>query len=301
MTPFWRPLSSTDIDIYTKYYSMIETDITDLTFHCRYAWNNLFKVEWAVIEDCFVQISDGGGHTAPFMLMPLGRLNADKIRAIISTVKQVFDSRGWKFRIYGIEENLKHLFEQVDIPKRLDYDADFSDYLYDAEALRTLPGKKYSKKRNHWSRFLRFYPDYEYVTLSPDVFDECLELVRFWANEKGIDIADPDDSDYYMIERIFKRWNDLEARGGAIRIDGNLVAFSVGSKGRSDTGFIHFEKADTNYDGLYVAINKLVLENEFPEIRYVNREEDLGIPGLRKAKESYFPVRKVNKWRLELL
>ena len=104
-----------------------------------------------------------------------------------------------------------------------------------------------------------------------------------------------------MIKRVFDHWQDLEARGGAIRINGKIVAFSIGSIGRDEVGFIHFEKADIQYDGLYAAINKLVLENEFPTIRYVNREEDLGIPGLRKSKESYFPIRKVSKWRFQPL
>ena len=121
--------------------------------------------------------------------------------------------------------------------------------------------------------------------------------MRCWAAEKGIDINDASESDYYMIKRIFDNWNELSARGGAIRIGGRIAAFSVGSAARGQVGFIHFEKADIRYDGIYAAINKLVLENEYPEVKYVNREEDLGIPGLRKAKESYYPICQINKWR----
>ena len=141
------------------------------------------------------------------------------------------------------------------------------------------------------------YPDYEYESLTSGIFDECLKLVRIWASDKGVDIADTSDSDYYMIKRIFDNWDKLDARGGAVRIDGQIVAFSIGSIGREEVGFIHFEKADIRYEGLYAAINRLVLENEFPNIRYVNREEDLGSPGLRQSKESYLPICKVKKWR----
>lgn len=285
------------MQMYDKYYSMTETKMTDLTYHCRFAWDNVFHVKWTILEDCLVQISDGGGYAKPFMLMPLGNLNSEKLEKIISAVRPLFDEKGWKFRIMSIEESGKSIFENVNIPAKLDYNDDSSDYFYDAEKLRTLSGKKYAKKRNHWSKFLRLYPEYQYESLSPEIFDKCLKLVRLWASEKGIDIADTSESDYYMIKRIFDRWDDLRARGGAIRIDGKIVAFSIGSVGKDDVGFIHFEKADIRYDGLYVAINKLVLENEFPEIRFVNREEDMGIPGLRQSKESYFPICKVRKWR----
>ena len=291
----WYPLTPADLPVYNKYYSMTDTKMTDLTFHCRYAWDNVFKIRWTILEDCLVQISDGGGYSSPFMLMPLGKLSSEKIEKIVRTVRPVFDEKGWKFRILAIEDSAKSTFEKSEIAAKMDYKEDSSDYFYDAELLRTLAGKKYSKKRNHWSKFLRTYPDYSYEQLSPEIFDEC--LVRFWASEKGIDIADTSESDYYMIKRIFDHWDELQARGGAIRIDGKIVAFSIGSVGKEEIGFIHFEKADIRYDGLYAAINKLVLENEFPEVRFVNREEDLGLPGLRKSKESYFPIEKIRKWR----
>ncbi len=293
----WYPLTPADLPVYNKYYSMTDTKMTDLTFHCRYAWDNVFKIRWTILEDCLVQISDGGGYSSPFMLMPLGKLSSEKIEKIVRTVRPVFDKKGWKFRILAIEDSAKSIFEKSEISAKMDYKEDSSDYFYDAEQLRTLAGKKYSKKRNHWSKFLRTYPDYSYEQLSPEIFDECLRLVRFWASEKGIDIADTSESDYYMIKRIFDHWDELQARGGAIRIDGKIVAFSIGSVGKEEIGFIHFEKADIRYDGLYAAINKLVLENEFPEVRFVNREEDLGLPGLRKSKESYFPIEKIRKWR----
>ena len=297
MSTKWHSLGPSDMEMYNRYYSLVTTNITDLTFHCRFAWDNIFRIEWTIIEDCLVQISDGGGFTNPFMLMPLGELTPAKIEGIIREVRPVFDTRGWELRIQAIDEPYKDIFEQVHGIEALDFDSDYSDYFYDAESLRTLSGSKYIKKRNHWNRFQRLYPDHVYESLSPSVFDECLELVRFWAEEKGISIDDASESDYYMIKRVFDNWNVLSARGGAIRIDGKIAAFSVGSAARGQVGFIHFEKADIKYDGIYAAINKLVLENEYPEVKYVNREEDLGIPGLRKAKGSYYPICQINKWR----
>ncbi len=294
----WQTLKPSDLAVYQKYYSMVDSNITDLSFHCRFAWDNVFNIKWTILYDCLIQISDGGGYTYPFMLMPLGELSPEKLEDIVSAVKPVFNENGWTFRIRAIEESMKDLFDNLSLPHVMGYDADSSDYLYDAESLRTLAGKKYVKKRNHWNRFLRLYPDYSYESLSPAIFEECLSLAKTWVNSKEIDINDAEESDYYMIKRLFDNWENLSARGGAIKISGRIAAFSVGSIGRDDIGFIHFEKADTSFDGIYAAINKLVLVNEFPNIRFINREEDLGIPGLRKSKESYFPITKVNKWKL---
>ncbi len=104
-----------------------------------------------------------------------------------------------------------------------------------------------------------------------------------------------------MIERIFRDWEKLDMRGGAIRIGGKVVAFSIGSIGRPDTAYIHFEKADTDYDGLYVAQCKYVAASAFPEVKYINREEDLGIPGLRQSKGSYHPIAMVDKYKIEFV
>ena len=98
------------------------------------------------------------------------------------------------------------------------------------------------------------------------------------------------------MRQLFREMHRLDVRGGCIRIDGKLAAFALGSELNGDTAVIHFEKADAAYDGLYAAINQMVLQNAFPDVRWVNREEDMGILGLRKAKESYGPVRQVHKY-----
>ena len=138
----WYPLTADDRSLYENYYSKIKSDITDLTFHCRYAWNNVFDIQWTIIEECLVQISGGGNYTSPFMLMPLGELTKEKIETIIRAVKPLFDDKGWAFRICGITEEVKDLFSQLTLPTKLCYSEAASDYLYDAESLRTLPGKK---------------------------------------------------------------------------------------------------------------------------------------------------------------
>ncbi len=298
----WRTLTPESREEYLRYYDQTQTSITDHTFHCRYAWDGIFAVEYAIMEDCLVQISSGGGYTKPFMLMPLGELDEERLIRIIEKVRPVFEERNWPFRIISISEPYKALFEELPFPnKGCIFNRDSSDYLYDADSLRNLTGKKYAKKRNHLKHFLEAYPDHEYLPLQPSIFPECLDLVRAWAEKKGVDVYDASESDYLMIERIFRDWEKLDMRGGAIRIDGKVAAFSIGSIGHPDTAYIHFEKADTDYDGLYVALCKAVATNAFPEVKYIDREEDLGLPGLRQSKESYYPITMVDKYKIEFL
>lgn len=297
----WNEISPPVRETYEHYYHKINSRITDIVFNCRFAWDRLYHFRWSVIEDCFVQASSGSEYAPPFMLMPLGEFDTAKLDRIVDIVREDFRRRGLNLTIYGIGEEYLPLFEAMKTPHRPVYfNDDFSDYLYSAEDLRTLAGRKYSKKRNHLAHFFRAYPDYVYESLKPEHFEECLALVRRWEAEKNADADDPEESDYLMIRNLCDHWEKLNARGGVIRIHGKVAAFSIGSL-EGDTAFIHFEKAEAAFDGLYAAINKLVLDHEFADARYVNREEDLGIPGLRQAKQSYYPVAMVRKYKMDIL
>lgn len=300
--PIFKDLCVEMRNVYDKYYRLSQTYITDLTFNCRYAWDNVFCDKYAIIEDCLVIISNGGCFTHPHMLMPLGNLDDDKLARIIEQVIPIFEDRGWALRIMGIDEDKIDLFDRLGYEKvSFCFSNNNSDYLYDAEALRTLSTNELRKKRTHFNRFLRLYPNYEYQSITQNDMSDCLRLVETWSTEKGIDVTDVKKSDYLMIKRLFKDFGDLDVRGGVIRIDGKVAAFSMGSFGNHDTAYIHFEKADVSYDGAYPAINKLVIENAYPEAKFVNREEDLGMPGLRKSKRSYYPIRMIKKYGCQIV
>lgn len=295
--PVFQKLSVKDREIYEKYYRLSGTVLTDLTFHCRYAWDNIFKNEYAVIEDCLVLISDGGCYTDPHMLMPLGELNRERLLKILEIMLAEFHIRNWKCKIMGIDEKNSILFDKLPFRSvRLCFHADYSDYLYDATALRTLEDSSLRKKRAHVNRFKRLYPEFKYSSASHSDAEDCLLLVSKWCETKGIDINDSNSSDFLMIRRLFDDFDALDIRGGVIRVTGKVAAFSLGSIGNSNRAYIHFEKADPKFDGAYAVINQMVLQNEFPEVGQVNREEDLGIPGLRKSKRSYHPIALLRKY-----
>lgn len=291
-------LTAVDRCTYAKYYEQSQTKITDLTFTCRIAWDAVFKSEIAIYEDCCLLISDGGCFTDPHLLMPMGQLDKMKLDRILLAVRHEFDNRGWKCKVMCIDEEKLPLFEGLEhFRAEPTYNEDSSDYLYDAQALRSLLGNALQKKRNHVSKFTRLYPDYQYASLTRSDKDACLLLVANWCKSKGIDPEDVSESDYHMVQRLFDDFDSLEIHGGLIRIGDTLRAFAIGSLGNGNRAYIHFEKADPEIHGIYAAINQMVLQHEFPDVFAVNREEDLGISGLRKAKLSYEPIEWIKKYK----
>lgn len=291
-------LNPDDFAKYQELYQRSGSLLTDLTLSCRVAWDPVFRNEIAFVEDTALIISDGGGFTDPHLLMPLGSLDPVKLNRLLLLADDEFRARGWKLKVMCIDECKMDLFRDLaDFSAELSFSDSASDYVYDANALRTLSGNILHKKRNHVNRFLRLYPNYHYRSISPDDISACLSLVKVWCDAKGIDPDDAFESDYRMIENLFSHRDSLQIRGGLIEINGSIRAFSVGSLGNGDTAYMHFEKADPSFDGIYAAINRLTIENEFPDAVYVNREEDMGIPGLRKSKESYDPLLLRKKYR----
>lgn len=171
------------------------------------------------------------------------------------------------------------------------------DYIYDGESLRTLSGRKNQKKRNHLNSFVKEYGDrVEYKKLEEADFDECINLLKEWSidKEESIEL----DSEFKAIKRIFKNYEKLKdtLKISGIYIDSKLEAFSIGEMLNDNMAVIHVEKANADIRGLYPYINQQFLLNEFSDVEFVNREEDLGIEGLRKAKLSYHPVKFAEKY-----
>ena len=180
-----------------------------------------------------------------------------------------------------------------------EYNEDYSDYVYLAEKLQTLSGKKLHGKRNHISRFEKTY-NYEFSLIGPEDYKDCLEINYEWCKENGSCTSESAQNELCAIRRCFAHFEQLDVTGGILRVDGKAIAFTVGSRlyPGSDTYNIHFEKALGGYEGAYPAINKY-FANTLPEnIVFINREEDMGLPGLRKAKQSYRPEFLEPKYRL---
>ena len=158
------------------------------------------------------------------------------------------------------------------------------------EDLQTLKGKKWQAKRNHINKFKKQY-EYTYIPITPEIVPQCMELERRWvrANENG-ENTDELSNEHRSMTFAMHHFKELGLLGGAIMVGGEIVAFTYGSPINYQTFGVHVEKADTNYEGIFSLINQEFALHIPEQYVYINREEDLGIPGLRQSKLSYNPV-----------
>jgi len=188
------------------------------------------------------------------------------------------------------------LKEQIDLLDRDKYDfftsRNFAEYVYLSEDLISLKGKKYHAKRNHINKFESLY-DYEFRSYEPSDTTGILKQLYNWAEDKEEeDIKGEINIVKYLLDNIES--HDIFA--DVIVIDGVIAGASIGECSNPDMGVVMYEKCDLNYEGIYSAINQMFAEKHFKGVKYINRQEDLGIPGLRQAKQSYNPDKLVYKY-----
>lgn len=170
----------------------------------------------------------------------------------------------------------------------------YSDYLYSREALETLHGRHYQPKRNHINRFRSLY-DYTVEPLHADDARECMALAEMWREEHSDRRSA--DAETIVLQRAFEAFDELELHGVVVRVGSQAVAFSFGSYTDDHRMFcVHAEKADTAYEGVYAVVCNALVRSLDGRCVYVNREEDLGIEGLRRSKQSWQPVKLVDKF-----
>ncbi len=230
---------------------------------------------------------------APFCLPPIGPGNKRKALDILcEQLKQLTP----EVRVCRVSEEFVENFVDYDHYASF-FDRDNSDYVYRTLDLIQLSGRKYHKKKNFLNRFMKNFT-FEYRHLDMELVECLLDMQEKWCQIK--ECADKPDllAEDYAIYEALTHFEELDYRGGAIQINSRIEAFSIGELLNTDTAVIHFEKADPEIPGLYGAINQLFCANDWSNIEYINREQDLGIEGLRKAKESYNPHHMVNKYTL---
>lgn len=183
---------------------------------------------------------------------------------------------------------------------RIHPDRDSHDYVYSVDDLAELKGKRYHKKRTHLNRFREAYPDAVCESLSAETEEKAKSMVERWYAERlEVDPGADFCMERHAIAKAFRKKEELGLEIFVLRIENEVAALAVGSHSTPDTFDIHFEKALSLYDGAYVAINNgfaRYIRDKYPEVRYLNREEDMGIEGLRKAKLSYYPHHMIEKW-----
>ena len=273
----------------------------NFTFANLVGWQFWFRTEVCILPDAVVLRFTLDGERA-YMLCCAGTPCCDLLQAIC-------DDCGGRMTLLGLEDEAALQLQQnacskgINItvePQRNQY-----DYIYLRADLASLAGGKLKAKRNHVNKFLSEYPDFEYRPLEPSMFDECRRLEILWREERGdvnpvYDagnttegsepcIIDTILAEQRVMETVFAHWDALGMMGGSIWLDGRMVAFTYGAAVTDDTIDVCVEKADRTIDGLFSVINQQFCAHLPEQYVYVNREEDMGLEGLRKAKLSYHP------------
>ena len=268
------------------------------TFANLVGWKFLFGTEVCVLENEVVLRYTFNGKRA-YMVCTSEALSLKLIDALLDdsngnlTLMGLEDSQVAQLSIFNSPRNAtlsQREFSITSEPVRNQY-----DYIYRRTDLATLRGRHLNAKRNHIHRFRAEHPDFEYRPLTPEFFDECRRLTATWQEEKKQTPNQNDnkneiiDAEHRVMETIFSNWDALGIIGGSILVDGRMVAFTYGSAVTTDTFDVCVEKADRHVEGAFAIINQQFAEHLPEQYIYLNREEDMGIPGLRQAKLSYHP------------
>lgn len=270
-----------------------KTENSEINFTNLFIWAECYSTQYVVWEDVLIimNISPSGRYLCFF---PKGNGN---IKKALRQMYEFLHSKGESLVITNASQEEAEIFKEVFPRGTVTENRDFEDYVYLRESLVNLSGKKLHSKKNHLNRFKKHYPDYVYREMTKNDFDRCVALAKRLISEGT---REGEISDYWeilSIKRLFENFDVLGLKGGVIEIDGEIVAFTVGEGQNDKYAIIHAEKADTSYEGAYAAINNEFVAKTLTEYEFINREEDMGLEGLRKAKLSYRPHYMIKKYK----
>ena len=270
---------------------------------CEYNFVNLYLWRDAYCQQVFdrdgfalVRVCGAAGEA---YLYPMGE---GDMAAAVDALAADAAARGDPLRLACVPAEGKALLETV-CPGRFVFTADRDgfDYLYFAARLAEVAGKKLHNKRTHINRFVQTNPDWGFEPVTPTNLDDCRAVDAAWYREN---LAEGDSVRWEtdLLARAFADFTALGLEGGLLRAGGRPVAFALGERTAKGVYNVHFEKALESYAGAYAMINRefarFILARH-PDVAYLNREDDMGLPGLRRSKESYYPDLMVEKWTAE--
>lgn len=283
------------------FYAMRHNMTCDSVFLESYVWKDYYNVRYAIWENkALLWLMENEGHC--FSAMPLCR--EEDLPGAFAAIEEYFNEElGYPLVINLADEYAVKYLNLPEDKYLVEEQVDSRDYLYNGDAMRSLAGKKLHKKKNRVNAFKREYEGrYEYRRLCcSDSHDVWVFLDR-WRQQKGEEVEEHLDYEVKGIHDILKNCSEFSIHMGGVYIDGQMEAFTIGSYNPVEhMAVIHIEKANPEINGLYQFINQQFLIEEFPEAEWVNREDDMGLEGLRKAKMTYYPADYARKYLVEQL
>lgn len=274
-----------------SYFEKFPSRSCERTFANALLWSRHYPITFAIIENTLVFRSMGEVESYAY---PVG--TPEDVKRTLEYLKQDTEKRGIPFVLYNItEDQFAQLEEWYPGRYEIEYDRDIADYIYESEKLSSLSGKKLHSKRNHINKFKSAHENWSYETMTEDNLEECFQMALKWRNDNGCDEDHEKNAEMCVTLNSLRLFKELELTGGILRIHGEIVAFTIGEPISEDTFVVHIEKAFAEVQGAYPMINQQFVEHECAKYKYINREDDTGAEGLRKAKLSYRPTFLVEK------
>lgn len=276
-------------------FAMGDRGSLEYNFTNSFVWRHVYKLRVLRMGDRLLMLSDP---EKPTFLFPAGR---GPLEPAMERMAKDARQAGVPLKFHTVLPSDKAWLE-ANYPGRFTFEEyrDGADYVYETESLATLKGKKLSAKRNHINRFLESHPDWRYEPLTQANLEEAWQMNLIWCEEAARRQMSDLGGEYCAVEQALTHFDALKLSGGLIRAAGKVVAFSIGDPQNDDTFLVHFEKAYADIQGAYPMINQQFVLNNCMDYTYVNREDDTGVEGLRKAKLSYGPHHLVEKYTATL-
>ena len=292
----FKPLTWEDREPYMERYRRSPVKYAEYSFFSLWGWKeaNPLDLAWDA-SLCWLR-SHG---SKPGFCSPVGDWNAVDWDALLREHFLPGDV------LLDVPEDIVSRFsDSLTARTRTTEDRDEWEYLYSVSELVALKGSRFAQKRAHVRSFLTAY-DWEYLPLLPEDFPELLAFQAAWRRRREAESPDAQtktlDEEDRAIRRALEHWDDFPLLGALLRVDGTTIGYTIAEELDPKTLDIRFEKAFNDYAGSYQALNQLFLKNQGTDYDWVNREEDMGSPGLRESKLSYHPIRLLKKYRVEIL
>lgn len=287
------PLELSHREAVNRFLAADPPRVSELSFTNLFMWRGDKRPAWREIAGCLCLVQSPCGEQGPFGLMPMGP--GDKAAAL-DGVMQALAKIGAEPKACRVDAGFVE--SHLD-PERYEAvaDRDNFDYVYEAQKLIKLPGRKLHRKKNHLNRFIKSTA-FAYRALDAELVGQVLDMQESWCALRECHQSPGLLAEDLAIYQALQHFGELDYIGGVILIDGRVKAFSLGEMLNPQTAVIHIEKADPEVPGLYAAINQRFAQEAWGRAEYINREQDLGLEGLRAAKESYQPHHLVEKFTL---
>ncbi len=292
--PEFKPLGLEDRDIIQRLLWDYQPETSELTFTNLFIWREFYHFSWCLERDWLLIISDSP--EGSWALPPIG----PPPRAAVCRKLLKWPGINWTTVPSIVRADARLVAELARAAGFLiEPLRDHFDYVYRSADLIQLPGARFQAKRTHMHQFQRAHP-ISYESLEKKHLAACLELAAEWCRLKSCDEDLGLTGEWDAVRAGLRNFQDLSLVGGVILVEDRVAAFTVGELLNQDTAVVHLEKANPTIPGIYAVINQEFCRHSWSQVPLINREQDLGVPGLRMAKMSYHPHRLVEKFRIQL-